>query len=191
MTSLKQGPHAEGLKLARLIMVLSSMSPLFFLWSIRGTNLIPDLYFVTGCLVMAIFPTGFLLLRELIAKRQNDTRLLVVGRTEDHRGHVLVYLFAILLPFYRQNVDAWRDFFALLAALVFIVFLFWHLNYHYMNIVFALRGYRVLNVLSPDGSSAQPSMVNFALITRRSNVQPDEKLVAYRLSNTVYLEKSQ
>jgi hypothetical protein len=140
---------------------------------------------------MATLPTGFLLLREFIARTQNDTRSLVIGRTEDHRGHVLVYLFAILLPFYRQNVDTWRDFYALLAALVFIVFLFWHLNYHYMNIVFALRGYRVLNVLSPEGSSEHPSMVNFALITRRSNVRPNDTLVAYRLSNTVYLEKSQ
>ena len=77
----------------------------------------------------------------------------------------------------------------MLAALVFIVFLFWHLNYHYMNIVFALRGYRVLNVLSPDRGSERSSMVNFALITRRSSVQPNERLVVYRLSNTVYLEK--
>ena len=128
MTSLKQGPHAEGLKLARFIMALSSMSPLFFLWSIRGTNLIPDKYFVTSCLLMATLPTGFLLYREFMARKLNDTRRLVVGMTEDHRGHVLVYLFAILLPFYRQNVDTWRDFFAILAALVFIVFLFWHLN---------------------------------------------------------------
>lgn len=190
MTSLKHGPHAEGLKLARFIMVLSSMSPLFFLWSIRGTALIPDIYFVSGCLVMAILPTGFLLLRELIVRRQNDTRLLTIGRAEDHRGHVLVYLFAILLPFYRQNVDAWRDFFALLAALVFIVFLFWHLNYHYMNIVFALRGYRVLNVLSPEGDREHPSIVNFALITRRPTVEPNDKIVVFRLSNTVYLEKN-
>ena len=191
MTSLRQDPYAEGLRLARFIMVLSSMSPLFFLWSIRGTILIPDMYFVSGCLVMAVLPTGFLLLRELIARRQNDTRSLVIGRAEDHRSHILVYLFAILLPFYRQNVDAWRDFFALLAALVFIVFLFWHLNFHYMNIVFALRGYRVLNVLSPKGNSEYPSMVNFALITRRSTVEPNERLVAFRLSNTVYLEKNQ
>lgn len=153
--------------------------------------MIPDKYFVTGCLVTATFPTGFLLLRVLIAKRQNDTRALVVGRTEDHRSHVLVYLFAILLPFYRQNVDTWRDFYALLAALLFIVFLFWHLNFHYMNIAFALRGYRVLNVLSPEGSSEHASMVSFALITRRANVRPNETLVAYRLSNTVFLEKSQ
>ena len=190
MNPSKEGPHAEGLKVARFTMVLSSMSPLFILWSIRGTNLIPDLYFITGCLVMAIMPTAFLYFRELLAKRQNDIRSLVIGRTEDHRGHVLVYLFVILLPFYRQNVDSWRDFYALVAALVFIVFLFWHLNYHYMNILFAIRGYRVLNVLSANGDSEYANMTNFALITRRSVVQPNEQMVVYRISNTVYLEKN-
>ena len=114
----------------------------------------------------------------------------MIGRTEDHRSHVLVYLFAILLPFYRQNVDSWREFSALVAALVFIVFLFWHLNYHYMNILFAVRGYRVLNISSPDGDSEYANMTNFALITRRSMVQPNEQVVAYRISNMVYLEKN-
>ena len=191
MNPSMEGPHPEGLKLARFTMVLSSMSPLFILWGIRGTNLIPDLYFVTGCLAMAVLPTAFLLFRELLAKRHSDVRLLVIGRTEDRRGHVLVYLFAILLPFYRQNVDSWRDFSALVTALVFIVFLFWHLNYHYMNLLFAIRGYHVLNVQSPIGDRENTNMTNFALITRRSIVQPNEQVVAYRISNTVYLEKNQ
>ena len=190
MTAPNHGSHAEGMKFARLVMVLSSMAPLFFLWSIRGTSLIPDEYFVTACLLMAIVPSGFLLLREVLAKRQNDTRSLVIGRTEDHRGHILVYLFAILLPFYRQDLDGWRDFFALVAALVFIVFLFWHLNYHYMNVIFAVRGYRVLNVKSPDGNSQQSSMEDFVVITRRSTIRPHDRILAYRLSNTVYLEKN-
>ncbi len=166
------------------------MAPLFILWSIRGANLIPDVYFITGCVVMATLPTGFLLFRECLAKRQDDTRLLVIGRTEDHRGHILVYLFAILLPFYRQNVDAWRDFLALIAALLFILFLFWHLNYHYMNIIFAVRKYRVLNILPPDEDNEYSGATNFTLITRRTTVKPSEQVVAYRLSNTVYLEKS-
>ena len=191
MNPSKEGPHAEGLKVARFTMVLSSMSPVFILWGIRGTNLIPDLYFITGCLAMAVLPTAFLLFRELLAKRQNDIRSLVIGKTEDRRGHVLVYLFAILLPFYRQNVDSWRDLLALVTALVFIVFLFWHLNYHYMNLLFAIRGYRVLNVQSPNGDRGNANMTNFALITRRSMVQPNEQVVAYRISNTVYLEKNQ
>ena len=36
--------HNEGLKTARLLMVLSSILPLFILWAIRGNRLIPDHY---------------------------------------------------------------------------------------------------------------------------------------------------
>jgi hypothetical protein len=36
----------EGLKVARLMMVLSSISPLFLLWAIRGSKLLPDRYLV-------------------------------------------------------------------------------------------------------------------------------------------------
>ena len=132
-----KGGNLEGLRFLRFVMVLSSISPLFVLWAIRGTELIPDLYFIAGCVALSVVPTLVLLVREAIARKQNDTRLLVVGRVEDNRGHVLVYLFAILLPFYRQDIDTWREFSALLAALLFIVFLFWHLNFHYMNILFA------------------------------------------------------
>ena len=190
MSEIEVRGHSEGLKFARFIMVLSSLSPLFILWAIKGVCLIPDEWFILGCLGMAILPTSLLLFQEWTAKKNNDMRQLVIGRMEDHRGHVLVYLFAILLPFYRQNVDSWREFSALIAALMFIVFLFWHLNYHYMNVLFAMRGYRVLNILSPDEDTEHARMTNFALITRRTSVRPSERVVVYRLSNTVYLEKN-
>ena len=185
------GKHGgqEGLKFLRLMMVLSSISPLFILWAIRGTTLIPDLYFVTGCLTLALLPTTLLLVREGLARKQNDTRPLVVGSVEDHRGHVLVYLFAMLLPFYRQDIDTWREFTALLAALCFIVFLFWHLNFHYMNILFALRRYRVLTIYPPETTNEYASKDSVALITRRSSLIAKQQVVAYRLTNTLYLEK--
>jgi len=34
--------HNEGLRVARLLMVLSSISPLYILWAIRGNSLIID-----------------------------------------------------------------------------------------------------------------------------------------------------
>ena len=180
MSTARNRGLPEGLKFLRLMMVLSSVSPLFILWAIRGTKLIPDLYFVTASLAMAILPTGLLLIREGIARKQNDTRFLVVGSVEDHRGHVLVYLFAMLLPFYRQDIDTWRDFTALLAALCFIVFLFWHLNFHYMNILFALRRYRVLTIYPPETANEYASLDSFALITRRSSLPAKQQIVAYR-----------
>ena len=183
------GGHSDGLKFLRLLMVLSSISPLFILWAIRGIELIPDLYFVAGCSALVAVPTILLLLRGVIAQKQNDTRSLVIGRVEDHRGHVLVYLFAMLLPFYRQDVDTWREFSALFAALCFIVFLFWHLNFHYMNILFALWGYRVLTIHPPESTSEYASLDSFALITRRRGLSANARVVAYRWTDTLYLEK--
>ena len=50
----------EGLKTARLLMVLSSLSPLFVLWAIRGNRLIPNAYFTSACVLLAFLPSAFL-----------------------------------------------------------------------------------------------------------------------------------
>jgi len=47
MTTAPAKIQSEGLKTARLLMVLSSVSPLFILWAIRGNSLIPDHYFIS------------------------------------------------------------------------------------------------------------------------------------------------
>jgi len=120
--------ETEGLKIARLLMVLSSISPLFLLWGIRGNKIVPDRYLIPSCVAMLILPTLFLWLRTRTAMKQQDRRELVIGHAEDHKGHILVYLFAMLLPLYPIDTSTWRDFWALLAALALIVFLFWHLN---------------------------------------------------------------
>jgi hypothetical protein len=51
--------YREGLRIARFLMVLCSFSPLFILWAIGGTKLIPDRYFITGCFVFAVLPNIF------------------------------------------------------------------------------------------------------------------------------------
>ena len=124
MASSRFSNTHESLKLARLFMVLSSLSPLFILLAIRGNNVIPDSWFVVACVLMALLPTAFLCWRICRAKRGNDVRELAAGASEDHRSHVLVYLFAILLPFYRGDLESSRDLVAMVVALVFIVFLF-------------------------------------------------------------------
>ena len=178
----------EGLKAARLLMVLSSISPLFVLWAIRGTSPIPDLYFWGVCATMVLGPNAFLFARISRARQQNDKRLITVGTADDHRDHILVYLFTMLLPFYSQDISAWRDFTATVAALAFIVFLFWHLNLHYVNVVFALRGFRVFTVYPPTDGNRLTAKTGQVIITRRLFLTTGEKITAYRLSDTVYLE---
>jgi hypothetical protein len=169
-------------------MVLSSISPLFVLWAIRGNGLIPDRYFVAFCLLMVVVPYAFLWLRIRTARKLQEKREIVVGTAEDHREHLLVYLFAMLLPFYATNLGTWRDLAAALAALSFIVFLFWHLNLHYMNLLFAAFGYRVFTVYPPIDDNPLTGRASLVLITRRATVGTGERLTVYRLSDTVYLE---
>lgn len=180
--------HREGLKIARLLMVLSSISPLFILWAIRGNILIPDRYFIGFCLLMVVLPNAFLWLRIWTARRLGDKRELTVGKADDHRDHILVYLFAMLLPFYSEDLGSWRSLGSALAALAFIVFLFWHLNLHYMNLLFAALGYRVFTVFPPADGNPLTGKASHALITRRVSLSTGEHLIAYRLSDTVYLE---
>ncbi len=180
--------HSEGLKAARLLMVLSSISPLFILWAIRGNSLVPDRYFVSFCTLMVVIPNVFLWVRIRIAKKQADKRELTVGTADDHRDHILVYLFAMLLPFYSEDLGSWRYLGASVAALTFIVFLFWHLNLHYMNLLFAVLGYRVFTVYPPADGNPLTGKTRQAVITRRVSLTPGDRIVAYRLSDTVYLE---
>lgn len=188
MTRNSSAIHKEGLRVARLLMVLSSISPLFILWAIRGNCLIPDELFVGFCLFMIVVPNAFLLLRIQIAKRRKDTRRITIGAADDHRDHILVYLFALMLPFYSVPIDTWRDFCATLAALAFIVFLFWHLNLHYVNILFAVFDYRVFTISPPSDGNPLSGGDRQALITKRTSISAGEKLIVYRLSNTVYFE---
>lgn len=183
--------NTEGLKIARLLMVLSSISPLFILWAIRGTSLIPDCYLLSFCAAMVIAPNAFLWVRIQTARRLKETRELVIGSAEDHRDHLLVYLFTMMLPFYAAGLGTWRDLSAALVALSFIVFIFWHLNLHYMNILFAAIGYRVFTIYPQPDENPFSGKVSRVLITRRISIVPGERIVAHRLSDTVFFEEEQ
>lgn len=180
--------HTEGLKLARLLMVLSSVSPLFILWAVRGTPLVPDEYFLGLCAAMVVGPNAFLWYRIRTARKRGDTRELAIAAVEDNREHLLVYLFAMLLPFYADTLATWRTLAAALAGLGFVVFMFWHLNLHYMNILFALFGYRVFSLYPAADGNPLSGRTNYVLITPRLNVAFGDRIVAYRLSDTVYFE---
>ena len=174
----------------RLLMVLSSISPLFILLAIRGDSLLPDYYFEIGCAVIVIVPNFILGLRIRIAKRNEGPYERRIGRTDNHSYHSIVYLFAILLPFYRQDLDSLRELAATIAALIMIVFLFWRFNLHYMNLYFIIRGYHVFTVYPPEDAGPHTEDASWTLITRRSSLPIGKLLIAYRISDTVYLEKN-
>lgn len=189
MTTAPNTPQKQGLRFARLLMVLSSFSPLFILWAIRGNTLIPAPYFIGACALIVFLPNLCLWLRIRIAKKNKDKRKITVGLADDHRDHILVYLFAMLLPFYSEDLGTLRELAATLAALAFIVFLFWHLNLHYMNLAFAIYGYRVFTVHPPADGNSLTGKMPLAVITRRVSLSAGDEVTAFRLSDTVYLEE--
>lgn len=178
----------RGLPIARLLMVVSSLAPLFLLWALRGAPSIPDKYWIAICLGLAAIPNLALLWRWRTASRRNDHRVVVVAAARDQSEHLLVYLFAMLLPLYTANLESERELVSVAAAFVFIVFLFWHMNLHYMNIVFAALGYRVYTIELPAQRGSHATSV--VLLSRRHGPpQAGVSIDSLRLSDTVYVEK--
>lgn len=179
-------PIKEGLGIARLFMVLSCMSPLFLWWAIRGIKPIPDLLLAPVCLFLMILPTCYLWLRIGSAQTSSDYRMLSISRATDNREHLLVYLFAVLMPLYDTSIGSWRDAAATLCALAFVIFLFYHMNLHYANPLFALCGYQVFTIHPIQGEHVERR--SLVLITKRQILSEGSEVKALRVSDTVYFE---
>lgn len=179
----------------RLLLVISSLSPLFILWAILGfggvdaVEIFPEFYFRIGCVLLATVPTLILLQRVYIARKNSDIQELFVDAAEDHRSHLLLYLFAMLLPFYQQEIDSYRDLMATLFMLSFIVFLFWHFNLHYLNIYFAIFNYWLITVSVQSNDNADSRRYDVVIFTLHHDFPPRNRFVAYQLSKSVFLEK--
>jgi len=180
---------SQGLRFARVMMVLSGLTPLFILWALRGMDPIPDRWWIPICGLLVAIPNFALAGRLWIATRNGDRKMVTIGDADDNRDHLLVYLFAMVMPLYDLNVHEPREACAMIAALVFIVFLFWHLNLHYMNLVFALFGYRVYTVYPPDAEDGTSGRTPFVILTKRAFLRNGEKLNLIRISNGVFWER--
>lgn len=163
-------------------MIVSSLSPLFLLWAVRGIKPFPDQWLIPACCILVAGPNIVLFARIRIAKRRGDKRTISIKAADDPRDHLLVYLFAMLIPLIDANIGTLRDSAATIVALLLVIFLFWHLNLHYMNVLFAIFGYRVFTVRDDDGTHV------FVILSQRANLERGSTLQAYRLSNTVYIE---
>ena len=140
---------------------------------------------------MVVIPYMFLGLRVWRALKQQDKRELVIGKVEDHRSHLLVYLFAMLLPLFTAEIGTFREFIAVIVALVLIIFLFYSLNLHYMNIIFLLLKYRIYTVYPPKDDNPFSGRENFVIITPRTTLSEGEHIIANRITNGLYMEVRQ
>jgi len=172
------------------MMVLSSLSPLFILWAARGVPTVKDWCLWTACLLLIGLPNLVLFLRIKLARTRGDTTHLTIVKADDHKEHLLVYLFAVLMPLYDLNFGQRRELFAAFLATAFIVFLFYHLDMYYMNLVFAVLGYRVFTVYPAQAETGFRFSRGdkFVLLTSRPYIGPNQEIDAIRISSSVYFE---
>ncbi len=169
-------------------MVLSSMSPLFVLWIIRCP--VPSeyaVYFYVFCGLMIIVPIFVLWWRIRVIDKNSNKHDLIVDHARDHKDSIVVYLFTIMLPLYSVDMNTLPNLLATLAALSFIIFIFWYLNLHYMNILFIFKGYHIFTIVPPANGSIYSDNSSKVLIAKQHTLQ-SKKIRAYRLSNSVYIE---
>ncbi|TBZ72476.1 hypothetical protein [Rhizobium leguminosarum] len=191
---MKNKIAGEGLEITRFILVWSSLSPVFVLWAIRGVAAISDLYWIPVCLVLFLLPSLILwwILRQ--ARNSENTKTILISSAKDQREHLLTYLFAMLIPLFDANTDEIRDLTAVSLALVFVMFLFWHMRLHYMNLFFALWGYRIFTVEAKIGTTEtdrkRERFVTYAVISRRHFIPDDDTITGYRLGGRVLFDKA-
>ena len=179
-----------GLRIARFLMVVGSLSPLFILWAIRGARVVPDIWWIALCLSCAVAPNLALLYRWRRAVTNNDHRVIIAQSAKDQSDHLLVYLFAMLIPLFGVDLGSLRDVLSVFAAFVFIVFIFWHMNLHYMNILFALAGYQVFTVQARTSTQNEASASRtLVILSKRHAIPPETQIDGFRLSDSVLIEK--
>lgn len=179
--------------LVRFLLIWSSLSPVFLLWGLRGTTTVPDKIFVPVCLGLFAVPSFVLWLLWRRNVSTDNVRTVEVRTTQDPKDHLLTYLFAMLLPLWQGGLGTPRDLYATLFALVLVLFVFWHMGLHYMNVLFALRGYRVYTVQAGDAGEGDDNhrLLTYAVISKRSHIPAGgAPLTGYRLGGNVLVDKA-
>ena len=172
----------EGVPLVKFMMLVSSMSPLFILISLRGIDakVISDWHLIITVLVLVILPYLILILRIKSARSNRDIATINVSSSTNNKDYLFTYLFTVLLPLYSFTITSNRDAIALLFALIVVLFVLWNMNLHFINIFFACQGYKVYTLDSFDGA---------ILLSARHNLPTNlSEITAHRLSNSVFIE---
>ena len=137
------------------------------------------------CLTLFVLPSILMFLFFKRAKRRQNSKTITVHSFKDQREHLLTYLFAMLIPLFHANLGGHRDLIAIFVALLFVMFLFWHMRLHYMNLFFASFGYRIFTVEAVSGTNqveqAPQRFVTYAVLSKRHDLSAGELLKGWRL----------
>jgi len=178
-------------KFMRLLMVIGSFSPLFILIAARGSKIINNYLLILICLILIIFPNIILQKRiHIIKKNKQNAQNITPINVTDQREAIIIYLFAMLIPLYEADVNSLRGLIAIVIAIIFLIFVFWKLNLHYINIFFTLFGYNVFIVEKEITSGPyKTEKAKIVVLSKKELLSQGKPIQAYRISDTVYIEK--
>ena len=181
----------ENLKFMRLLMVVGSFSPLFILIAARGSEIINNYILILICFILIIFPNLILQRRiHIIKKNKQNVQDIKPINVTDQGEAIIIYLFAMLIPLFEADLNSLRGLISIIIAIIFLIFVFWKLNLHYINIFFTLFGYSVFVVEKEKFSGGgKKERIKIVLLSKKELLSQGRLIQAYRISDTVYIEK--
>lgn len=175
----------------RLALVVWSLSPVFLVWAIRGSGMISQLWLWVAAMLATLGPALIYLGSVNLAKQSGtggNLEQLTVKRLTDRREHLLSYLFPLLLSVWSLDFKTHRELLAFFVVISFTGIAFWHLQLTYVNIWFAIAGYRSVQVerVSDQSHTLRPII----LLTRNGRLCENTQINALRITNNLYLDQS-
>lgn len=168
-----------------------ALSPVFFIWAIRGSAVVNQFWLCGLAATTIVLPALFFVWRLRQVKSSStggDIEELTVRRLTDRREHLLSYLFPLVMSSWEFDFKSPRELIACLFVMLFTGIAFWHLQLTYVNLWFAIAGYRSIQV--ERNSTKNHPLRPIILLTRDNRLLEGGKVEAYRLTNCLYLHKT-
>ena len=166
-------------------MILASLSPVFIVWAIVGMDKIEDSVFVPICILLAAVPHYFIIRRIKIALKTASEKEITIEDAKDSREQLLTYFMPLVLPIMAVSFSSWRGFYATLFLFAIMAFASWHLRVFYVNVFFAIFGYRIFRITQPE-SKLSHGIDERMLITKHIQLDKGAKLCVVNLGGNVY-----
>jgi len=150
-------------KIVRAFLVASALSPILLLWAIKGTGAVPHSYWATGCIVVFFLINVCLYINFKDYKRNSVEEFVRPINIRDGRESAVTYCLSMFIPFFDANASNVYELFAVLAALLFFVVIFYKLSIFYFNPVFLLLGFKVFLV---EENGVRGSVITKVVLTK-------------------------
>jgi hypothetical protein len=163
----------------RLILFLSSYSPLFLIIAMRGWD--KSRYLAIGVAVVAVLSVVVLFIFLGIAQKLAADKI-SVGSVASRDGDAMSYIVTYFLPFLAVKLNDVVDAGSLGIVLLVIAVLYVNSNMIYTNPVLNIAGYHIFEVHDADGKTT-------ALVCKRTYIRTGSEINVISVGDYVLLEK--